>query len=510
MTTQQTAVPFSSRVSSFSFRALAVAGCLLLLGANAAKPVMTDPAISDAIESQYIVDEVVPFNDINVSTTNGIVTLTGKVSNLEAKDRAARIAMTVKGVRSVVNNINVKPYWHRSDGEIQADVDTALNQDPTTKAWQIQVAVNDKKVTLTGVVDSWPERKLAATVAEDVRGVKSVVNKITVNPQENRPDSAIKADVQNTLESDVRVDNGLIYVSVNDGNVTLTGVVGSAAERAEAVVDAWVAGVQSVDDSGLKVKKWAREPDLRADKYAAKSDPAIRDAIEDAMAYDPRVASFDVQPTVINGAVTLHGTVDNLKARRAAASDARNTVGVINVTNLIRVQPPKTIKESVITARVQDALKRDPVTEPYDVTVSTVNGIVNLYGTVNTYFEKMQAEDDAARVMGVKDVENHLAVNNANNLPTYNPYVDKWNPADSNWYNGVTTTTRKPDTAIEANIKKEFYWSPFVNGDDVNVSVKNGVATLTGVVHSHAERKDATQDALAGGAIKVVNKLEVM
>ena len=499
-----------SRVPSLSFRAFALAGCLLMLGANVSKPVMTDPAISDAIESHYISDTVVPFNDVRVSTSNGIVTLTGTVTNLQAKDRAARIAMTIKGVRSVVNNLKVKPYWNRTDGEIQADVEKALHQDPATDSWSIKVAVNHNKVTLTGTVNSWQQRKLARNVVEGVRGVKAVKNKIDVAPRPHRADSRIKADVQNTLQSDVRVDNGLISVSVNHGDVTLSGVVGSAAERAQAVIDSWVTGVQAVDDSDLKVKRWARDADLRADKYVVKSDKAIRKAVLAAMAYDPRVASFEVNPSVTNGAVTLHGTVDNLKARRAAASDARDTVGVISVTNLIRVQPATKVKDSVVTKNVKQALKRDPIIEPYDVTVVTVNGTVNLYGMVNTYFEKAQAEDDTARVMGVKKVENHITVSNTNNLLAYNPYVDKWNPADSKWYNGVTTTTRKPDASIESNIKEEFYWSPFVDGDDVNVSVKNGVATLTGVVHSHSERKDATQNALEGGAIKVINKLKVM
>ena len=45
--------------------------------------------------------------------------------------------------------------------------------------------------------------------------------------------------------------------------------------------------------------------------------------------------------------------------------------------------------------RVEDALARDPYVERYEITVSALNGKVYLYGTVDSQFEKSQAEDVA-------------------------------------------------------------------------------------------------------------------
>ena len=64
--------------------------------------------------------------------------------------------------------------------------------------------------------------------------------------------------------------------------VTLSGAVGTAAEKRRAVEDAWVAGVRHVEASKLNVEAWAqmygRAPDRSDDTYAAKTDAQIEHA----------------------------------------------------------------------------------------------------------------------------------------------------------------------------------------------------------------------------------------
>ncbi len=118
------------------------------------------------------------------------------------------------------------------------------------------------------------------------------MNNIDVDFETTRQDVEIKTEIEETLEWDVLVDDALIDVKAKDGDVTLSGVVGSAAEKREARLDAWVAGVKSVDASDLEVERWARDKDLRKNKYVTKSDEEIEDAVEDALLYDPRVPSI--------------------------------------------------------------------------------------------------------------------------------------------------------------------------------------------------------------------------
>jgi osmotically-inducible protein OsmY len=215
----------------------------------------------------------------------------------------------------------------------------ALASDPAVDARRIRVHVKDSVVTLTGTVDSWPRFMLCEHIAKEVRGVKAVDNQIRFKSKEKRNDEAIRSDVAYALRWDTLVDHFLIDVQVNNGEVRLEGLVGSAIEKEQAFLDAHVAGVKSVDVSDLEVTGKAGHRRLRQDQYVSPSDREIGRAVKRALLYDPRVSSFDILPRVSGGVVTLRGTVDNLKAKRAAAVDARNTVGVSFVKNRLKVRP---------------------------------------------------------------------------------------------------------------------------------------------------------------------------
>jgi len=475
---------------------------------------LTDPAISNSVEDELLLDPAVSTYLIDVSTQEGIVTLSGETDSILAKERATRVAETVKGVRAVVNNIDVDPIVDKSADELRQDVEEALLVDPATESYEIAVdAGSDGWVTLSGVVGSWQEKELAAKVAKGVAGVTELTNNITIQYDTDRRDSEIKADIQQALDWDVLVDNGLIDVAVEDGHVTLTGTVGSAAEKRQAEFDAWVTGVEDVDASGLDVERWARDDDLRDEKYADRSDPDIEDAVEDAFLYDPRVAGFALDADVDNGIATVRGVVDNLRAKRAAAADARNTVGVVAVENRVKVRPTEPgvpdRPDNEITQSVIEALERDAYVERFEIDVNTVNGTVYLSGNVDTFFEKSQAEDVASRIAGVDEVKNFINVYDVGKPYTYEPYIDTTYPYEFDWYDYEPDYTYQPDAQIEEAIESEVWWSPFVDSDDITVHVDDGVATLTGTVDSWSEYESARENAFEGGATWVENDLVI-
>jgi osmotically-inducible protein OsmY len=368
--------------------------------------------------------------------------------------------------------------------------------------------VSDGVVSLSGTVDSHQERELVKTVAKGVRGVTGIEDHLTVAYASERPDYELKREIEKALRWSVRVDDHLINVAVNDGKVSLSGTVGSAAEKSIAKADAWVAGVKSVDTSKLSVERWARDDELRGDKYVFKSEDEVRDAIKDALVYDPRVSSFNVDVDVFGSTATLRGTVDNLKARRAAEQDARNTVGVSYVTNRLKVRPDSQPTDTEIAEDIRSLFLRDPYVERFEVTVSVINGVAYLYGTVDSSFEKTRADDLASRVNGVVDVYNHLSVDDDHTY-LYDWYVDDHYIDRDELLNYARRSPYKTDSQLEADIDSELWWSPYVDSDEVNVDVEDGVATLTGTVDSWSERRAASQNAYQGGATLVDNDLVV-
>jgi osmotically-inducible protein OsmY len=239
---------------------------------------------------------------------------------------------------------------------------------------------------------------------------------------------------------------------------------------------AWVAGVTAVHDGELEVDWRARNSARREHPYTIRTDEEITRALYDALRYDPRVLALQPEVRVSNGVVTLTGTVDNLAAKRAAAEDAENTVGVRRVRNYLRVRPVNLAPDAELVKHIKAALQRDPYVERYEVIVSVVNGKVYLSGVVDSQFEKDQAEDVASRVTGVIAVDNDITV--------------------------ASTPPLKSDREIRQDIRDELRWSPYVDSEMIGVSVKDGVATLRGLVDDWAEQRAAVENAYEGGACR--------
>jgi osmotically-inducible protein OsmY len=458
-------------------------GCLLFVFPLAGMALeINDRNITWAVMADLISDQAVPAHLIDVDTETGIVSLTGSVDNLLAKERATAVAERIKGVRSVVNRITVRPPV-RTDEEIRSDIERALLSDPATEHYEVEVTVNDGKVTLRGSADSWAEAQLCEEVVKGIKGVKDFKNEIEVTFKVKRPDSEIKAEIERRLKWDVWVDNAFINVDVKNGTVTLSGTVPSAAEKSRAYGDALVAGVTSVEHSPLKVDWSLRDKMRRTQRYTPQSDEEIKKAVIDAFFYDPRVLSFDIGVEVSEGVVTLTGIVDNLKAKKAAEHDAKSAVGVWRVKNFIRVRPKGQLSDKKIGTNVKNALLWDPYVDRYEILVSVVNGKAYLSGTVDSSYERLRAEEAASGASGVVEVKNNLKVSE----------VFGW----------------KTDWEIEQDVEDQLWWSPFVDSDEVSVTVKDGVATLTGTVDSWRERGAATDNAYEGGAREVHNHLKV-
>jgi len=460
---------------------VALAFPLVAVGTAGAQEELKDRDITLAVETQLTLEEAVPAHRIDVETDAGVVTLSGEVDSYLAKLAAEDEAEEVRGVVGVVNMLEVD-VPERTDARIRSDVVTALAADPATEAFEISVAVDDGEVTLSGEVDSWAEKTLAADVARDISGVVDVANELTYEVTLDQADPEIREAIEQRLRSDASLDSGLIGVTVNDGVVTLTGSVASAAEKTEASTEAWmVAGVEEVNNN-LEVQWWL-DADETSDWGPEWTDGNAAAALRSALAINPRVESFNVNVTVDDGVATLTGQVDNLEAKDAASEEALDTLGIWRVKNHLRVRPSDTRTDSAIAQDVREMLDTALYVDDEGITVTVAGGLVYLGGEVESEFAKERAESVASGVAGVIAVDNNLQ-------------VERFEQA-------------KADAAIEEDIRDELFWSPFVDSDDVAVQVSNGVATLRGDVEDWSEYQSAEENAYEGGAVSVTNLLEI-
>jgi hyperosmotically inducible protein len=83
------------------------AGCARMTGKTAGETV-DDATITAAVKSKLVADKAANLVRVDVDTTRGTVYLNGSVETPEQKARAEQLAWQTRGVRSVVNNLQVQ------------------------------------------------------------------------------------------------------------------------------------------------------------------------------------------------------------------------------------------------------------------------------------------------------------------------------------------------------------------------------------------------------------------
>jgi osmotically-inducible protein OsmY len=121
-----------------------------------------------------------PSGEIDITITDGVVTLDGYVPSLTHKRLAGVLAWWTPGCRDVVNSLDVVPSEQDNAAEVLEALRLVLEIDPLVQAEQITARCRSYKVTLSGYVRTENERAQAERDAWALFGVDEVVNRIEV------------------------------------------------------------------------------------------------------------------------------------------------------------------------------------------------------------------------------------------------------------------------------------------------------------------------------------------
>lgn len=120
----------------------------------------------------------VPDDRIKIVVSNGWLTLEGAV-DWEYQRRAAEKSLReLRGIRGLTNYITIAPRVRPV--EIKDHIRAAFERNALVDANHVQVKVEDNKVVLTGMVQSWQERTEAERQTWAAPGVTAVENRLTV------------------------------------------------------------------------------------------------------------------------------------------------------------------------------------------------------------------------------------------------------------------------------------------------------------------------------------------
>jgi len=212
----------------------------------------------------------------------------------------------------------------KTDSQLQRDVSTELEWEPSVHAARIGVEVKDGVVTLAGQVDSYAEKWNAERAAQRVAGVKAMTTELKVHLAglSKRTDADVAEAVENVLEWTSSLPAGAVKVMVEGGWVTLSGDVDWQYQR-QAANDSvrCLMGVTGISDQ-ISIKPSVTATAVKSDIEAALKRTSIADAKQISVA-------------VHGSDVTLSGTVHSWDGRDTATNSAWGTPGVRNVVDLM-------------------------------------------------------------------------------------------------------------------------------------------------------------------------------
>jgi hyperosmotically inducible periplasmic protein len=249
-------------------------------------------------------------------------------------------------------------------------------------------------------------------------------------------------------------------------------------------------------------------PDSARNVIRGVSDAGITAQVKAAFALSKRISAYEIGVETKGGVVTLTGKAPSEIDRELAGNVAKDTMGVKQVDNQILVEPGLKPSDAVLreSARVTDleihAYLRERLTASElfsgnEINVSVKDRVVTLTGRTKTAQQKTSVEQLARSAPNVADVVNQLTVANTGAAQAEAPGVSERESKDKELANQVSFALfNERDN--------------FTNLGTIKVESRNGAVTLSGPVHSRAERALAERVAReVKGVSSVSNRLTV-
>ena len=284
-------------------------------------------------------------------------------------------------------NIEKKIYQGKEAPDSINEIERDLNKmryDAATKAKKTVQLANEKEKDLEAL--------------EEMKKNKNYIEKEPIL----RTDQQIKKDIVDNLFWNNSVDASDIKVEVTNGTAILSGTVTNYAAKIQAVSETWdVDGVVNIENK-IDVKY--------PNEIEKLMDSDIEQRAMNILAWNPDLESSNIDLSVANGIVSLNGSVDTFWKKVKAEALVGELKGVILVVNHLAVIPTDKTLDKTIGEYILEVLNRNLKIDINQITVTVIDGAVNLSGNVPDKKSYKDVYNAAKYTLGVTEVENNLKV----------------------------------------------------------------------------------------------------
>ena len=277
----------------FCSRILLPVGVALLMTNVPVYATATDDIIESAAKESYFFKNYLQNDSIVVESKDGVVTLTGFVSEEKHRALAQEMVESIVGVIVVDNQLQIEPeVAEGSDALIFSRVRQAIMAHRTLRGVDVNFIVENGYVTVSGMAINTAQIDLTTEYIKDVEGVKDVKNDMGVM---NEPSPAPKS-------------------------------------MGEKVGDVGKKIGDKVDDVGRKIG------DNAGNVAELIDDGSITAMVKATLMYHRSTSALTTKVGTHDGVVTLSGTAKNESARELATQVVRDVHGVRGVQNTMDLE----------------------------------------------------------------------------------------------------------------------------------------------------------------------------
>ncbi len=211
----------------------------------------------------------------------------------------------------------------------------------------------------------------------------------------------LKDYVKSMLSLDIWIEEGGIIVDVDEGIVTLSGIVPSYFGKIHAT---------EVVKKILGVKGVVNELQVDLATHLKRNDKEIAESAITSLEWDIALPADAIKVSVEKGIVTLSGEVDFNSQRARAYDDIRSLYGVVDVENAITLKFPPILDVKDVQKEIERDFQRNAALHAHKIKIKIEGKKVYLSGSVSSWFEYNEATRAAFSVSGVQEVQNDLII----------------------------------------------------------------------------------------------------